>query len=409
MQNQTPPLNDKFSLISHVAQLYNLNEGSDPKYIAAYTSQHMPAHFDADRVATVVAFVEKYVKLFDCAICDMVDQNINNYRLDLLIALADRLFIAYVTGSDMKSETLRMHRFLNRYYAAQLPLNFLWWQIRCELFHVIKPGACFARGVGDANILAAIEVRYVKKHNGSSPLIKQENEDMSNDKKIQEVLEKVSEIDKIVHSIMHGGGVVVEEIKALQDEMGLFKKDLTDLKDLMRAPTGVAAPATAAAQRTPVAPVAPVAAAPVQPIVICQQKNRAQRENEEYAHAVNEWIGKFFPADSWDIAGALSSLKASAATLNIEKFVQMTVTEACRRNPKADMSQMFKVIFWLKEHATTAEKVAPVIAADNTMLSKVIDMLTGYVEKDRSKAFSASECLRKNPATQELGLAFMGW
>lgn len=392
-----------FSFIAHAAHLYDVSDVLDEGRVAYFAAANCPANLDREKAVKAAVFIYTYRPLFDAAILDAVELNVTNYQLDKLVALLDKLFLAYASGEKIDELLHRMQRLLNRYYVDKLPIWYCWYLIRHELLYTYDGD--FVPGTPNASVEAAITKRHAKLTENK------EKNNMSEDKRLGETIVRVNKLEKAVDAMATGVADVQKMLGQVQQMLQNLQAPATQIAT--PAVPAITTPATGQAPNTPQVQITSQAVqTSTAPITISKPKTRQEREAEEYQNAVEDFSAKYFTPGNFDIIGALQCVKATLETGNVnpEKLLQTAIASYCKANPKADMAQIFKLVFWAKsQHGVVAEAIREIgISGLEPELTRTV---LAYIEKDRAGAFEGSKAFREHPSerVKAVGMALMGW
>jgi len=386
MKNRVAP---PVSFLYHAHALFD-NPPSTERELEIYIANNTPgpSEINIDRAMKLGLFLYEYCGVIDLA---LQDSQAAPKAQDMLATCLDMLAYEYVTDKDTSRSLRLLKGLINRFYrSTSLPLVFVWQKLCCKFFGGVP---AIIPGVTEAQVMAAMSRRYEKYNKGagfenppiSQPEYENGEEDMS---KIEDML------------------------KDLKDCMVNFGSRLDSIEK-NQAQAAVIQPAAAAT--TPQAPTAVTAAAPqapttvVTPISVCPPKDRATIEREKYQAAVEEFRKEFFD-DKFDLAGAIEKLQASVGSIDLDKFTKTAVARYCKENDKADMQQVFRLIYHVESDPVGVTKAIKEIMTAG-LAGDMKDAVIGYVNKDRVTAFNKSESLRnhENSAIKNIGQILMGW
>ena len=113
--------------------------------------------------------------------------------------------------------------------------------------------------------------------------------------------------------------------------------------------------------------------------------------------------GKFDPI------GALQCLQAST-DIDPSKFEPIAVVKFCREEPNADMTQVFRLISWVKGHVYTVNQGLEAASATG-LTGNLACLARAYATKNHPVALAEAQLLRSqpSPALQAIGTQLMGW
>jgi hypothetical protein len=317
----------------------------------------------------------------------MQDSQASPKAQEMLATCLDNLAYEYVTDKDTARSLRLLKGLINRFYrSTSLPLVFVWQKLCCKFFNGVP---AIIPGVTEAQVIAAMSRRYEKYNKGAgfeNPTISQpENENGEEDmSKLEEML------------------------KDLKDCVTNFGARLDSIEKNQAAVSVTPAPA-AATVTAPQAQAAATTATTVTPISVCPPKDRATIEREKYQTAVEEFRKEFFDG-KFDLSGAIEKLQASVGSIDIDKFTKTAVARYCKENDKADMQQVFRLIYHVEsDPAGITKAIKEIVAAG--LAGDLKDAVLGYVNKDRVSAFNKSESLRNhgNEGVKIIGQILMGW
>ncbi len=193
-----------FSFIAHAAHLYDVSEVLDEGRVAYFAAANCPANLDREKAVKAAVFIYTYRPLFDAAILDAVELNVTNYQLDKLVALLDKLFLAYASGEKIDELLHRMQRLLNRYYVDKLPIWYCWYLIRHELLYTYDGD--FVPGMQNAQVEAAITKRHTQLTNKKEAIMPNSDPRIGDaivrlnkaEKQISELTGKLADTNRII-------------------------------------------------------------------------------------------------------------------------------------------------------------------------------------------------------------------
>jgi len=380
MKNRAAP---PISFLQHAQELYDCPPESE-RALEIYIAMHTPGpdEINIDRAMKLGLFLHDYREIIDLA---MQDSQASPKAQEMLATCLDNLAYEYVTDKDTARSLRLLKGLINRFYrSTSLPLVFVWQKLCCKFFGGVS---AVIPGVTEAQVMAAMSRRYEKYNKGagfiSTPISQPEYENGEED------MSKIEDMLKDLKDCMVNFGSRLDSIEKNQAQAAVIQP--------------------AAAATTPQAQAAATTATTVTPISVCPPKDRATIEREKYQTAVEEFRKEFFDG-KFDLSGAIEKLQASVGSIDIDKFTKTAVARYCKENDKADMQQVFRLIYHVEsDPAGITKAIKEIVAAG--LAGDLKDAVLGYVNKDRVAAFGKSESLRNhgNEGVKIIGQILMGW
>ena len=397
------------SALEHCTKIFNMDKSPTWPEITKYVEGQVPEDFRL-RAMLVVKHLYNNADELNQAInlaCERI--SFSSRADDLLKSCADRIFLQFISGADKDCEDSLnlMLRLIKRYPEVN----------------------CLTRSVGRfiSRVIRPSTPKEGEKMEAPMKISELEKEVKTVSKELRQALDTAWQLASDQQKIEQAKNMKwLADLNALRKELSVLAADFAAYKASIipvsapaePAPAAIAPAAIASAPAEP-APAAIVPAVPaptpastsnstIAPIELKKRKTQADYEREEYEAVYDKLYASYF-SDRFDPIGALQCLQIST-DIDLTKFEPIAVIKFCREEPKADMTQVFRLIYWIKSHIYTVKKGLEVASASG-LVGNLACLLKAYATKNHTVALAQAQILRSqpDPALQDIGLELMGW